>query len=154
MKINSMRTALLLIGLLVSTTLITAAQQIKETEVPANVKATASKQNNNQPVTMWVLDKNRGKYVASVMTNTVMRVIEISLDGKWLESTDAVFPAKMPAAVMSTAKKDFGSYELDNFFYVTSPDKEPYYSIDASSDDEDLTIHFSNEGKVLSKEAR
>lgn len=149
-----MRTALLVFGLLVSTTLFTHAQQIKESEVPANVKATALKQNDNQPTTMWVLDKKRGKYIASVMSNTAMRVIEISLDGKWIETTDAVLPPKMPAVVLNAAKKDYGSYELDNFFYVTSPDTAPYYSIDASSDDEDLTLKISPDGKIISKENR
>lgn len=149
-----MRTALLVFGLLVSTTLITLGQQIKESEVPANVKATVLKQNDNQPATMWVVDKKRGKYVASVISNTAMRVIEIDLNGNWIETTEAVLPPKMPASVMNAAKKDFGSYELDNFFYVTAPDQAPYYMIDASSDEEDLTLHISPEGKILSKEAR
>ena len=149
-----MRTTLLILGFLVLTTLFSNAQQIKESEVPANVKATALKQNDNKPTTMWVLDKNRGKYVASVISNTAMRVIEISLDGKWIETTEAVLPPKMPAVVLNAAKKDYGSYELDNFFYVTAPDAAPYYSIDASSDDEDLTLHISPDGKIISKENR
>jgi len=56
-----------------------AAQQVKESEVPANVKAVASKQSNNQPVTMWVLDKKRNKYVASVITQTAVQGIELDL---------------------------------------------------------------------------
>jgi hypothetical protein len=138
----------------VSITLISAAQQIKETEVPDNVRATAQKQNDNQPVTMWVLDKNRGKYIASIFSNTEMRIIEVSLDGKWIETTEGILPAKMPATVMNAAKKDFGAYELDNFVYITTPDKEPYYNIDASSDDEDLTLTISPDGKLLMKETR
>ena len=96
------------------------AQQIKESEVPASVKSVALKQNNNQPITMWVLDKNRNKYVASFISNTAVRGIEISLDGKWLETTEGVFPDKMPAAVMKTAKDGFPGYELDNFFLCYS----------------------------------
>jgi len=56
-----------------------AAQQVKGSEVPANVKAVASKQSNNQPVTMWVLDKKRNKYVASVITQTAVQGIELDL---------------------------------------------------------------------------
>ena len=130
------------------------AQQIKESEVPANVKTVASKQNNGQPVTMWVMDKKRGKYVASFISNTAVRGIEISLDGKWIETTEGVLPDKMPAAVMKVAKDNYPGYELDNFFYVTAPGKSPHYTVDASSDDEDLTLTIDPSGKILEKEQR
>ena len=131
-----------------------AAQQVKESEVPANVKAVASKQSNNQPVTMWVLDKKRNKYVASVITQTAVQGIEIGLDGKWIETTSGVLPPNVPAAVMKAAKEGFPGYELDNFFYITRPDKSPCYTIDASSDAEDLTLYIDPNGKVLEKKQR
>src|SRR5687767_5298827 len=115
-----------------------SGQQLKETEVPSNVKAVALKQSNNQAITMWVLDKKRSKYVASVVSNTAMLGIEIGLDGKWLETTAGVRPDEMPTAVIKTVKDGFPGYELSNFFHVTTPGKSPYYTIDASSDDEDL----------------
>lgn len=130
-----------------------AAQQLKEAEVPPNVSAIAQKQSNNHPITMWVLDKKRSKYIATVISNTTMLGIEISLDGKWIETTTAVLPDKMPAPVM-TALKDYSKYELDNFFYITSPDKSSYYTVDASSDDEDLTISVDPAGKILKKVQR
>lgn len=133
---------------------VCAAQQIKENEVPSTVKAIALKQSNNQPVTMWVLDKKRGKYIATIISETAVQGIEISLDGKWIETTAGVRPDKMPAAVMKAASETFPAYELDNFFYVTAPDKAPYYSVDASSDDEDLTLTIDPDGKILEKEQR
>ena len=133
---------------------VCTAQQIKEAEVPANVKAVAVKQSNNQPISMWVLDKKRGKYIASIVTSTAVQGIEVSLDGKWIKTTSGVHPNKMPAAVMKTASESFPGYELDNFFYVTAPDKAPYYNVDASSDDEDLTLTVDPNGKILEKEQR
>jgi hypothetical protein len=130
------------------------SQQIKETEVPSNVKSVALKQSNNQPITMWVLDNKRSKYVASVISNTAMLGIEIGLDGKWTGTTQAVFPEKMPAAVMKGAQDGFPGYELSNFFYITTPDKSPYYTINASSDDEDLTLSIDPEGKMLERKQR
>ena len=130
------------------------AQQLKETEVPSNVKAVALKQSNNQPITLWVLDKKRSKYVASVISNTAMLGIEIGLDGKWIETTAGVRPDKMPTAVMTTVKAGFPGYELSNFFHVTTPDKSPYYTIDASSDDEDLALTIDPNGKMLEKKQR
>jgi hypothetical protein len=133
---------------------VCAAQQIKETDVPAGVKTVALKQSNNQPITMWVLDKKRGKSVASVISNTAVQGIEITLDGKWIETTSGVRPDNMPAAVLKTAQEGFQGYELDNYFYITAPDKSPYYTVDASSDDEDLTLSIDPNGKILEKKQR
>lgn len=140
--------------ILVAISFISVAQQIQESEVPANVRDVATAQTNNHPVTMWVLDKKRGKYIASIISNTSAKGIEISLDGKWIETTAAVLPANLPSPVMKAAREGFPGYELDNFFYVTAPGKAPYYTIDASSDDEDLTLTVDPNGKVLKKEQR
>ena len=134
--------------------LTSKAQQIKESEVPANVRAVASAQTNSQPVTMWVLDKKRGKYVASLISNTSMKGVEISLDGKWIETTEAILPTNLPAPVMKVAKDNCPGYELDNFFLITAPGKAPHYSVDASSDEEDLTLSIDPTGKILKKEQR
>ena len=139
---------------LCSLSLLCAAQQLKENEVPANIKTVASKQSNSQPITMWVLDKKRNKYVASVINNTAAMAIEIDLDGNWIETTAGVRPDKMPAAVMKSVDDNFSEYELSNFFYVTAPNKSPYYTIDASSDDEDLTLSLDSTGKILEKKQR
>lgn len=139
---------------LLTVSFICRSQQVKESEVPSNVKAVALKQSNNQPITMWVLDKKRNKYIASVVSSSAVMGIEIGLDGNWIETTAAVMSDKMPDAVMKTATEGFAGYELDNFFYITSPDKSPYYSIDASSDDEDLTLSIDAGGKLFKKEPR
>ena len=143
-----------LILILVTLSLISVAQQIKEIEVPANIREVASAQTSSQPVTMWVLDKKRGKYIASIISNTAVKGIEISLDGKWIETTEAILPLNLPGPVMKVAKDAFPGYELDNFFLITAPGKAPHYTVDASSDDEDLTLMIDPNGKILKKEQR
>lgn len=103
---------------------------------------------------MWVLDKKRGKYVASLISNTSMKGVEISLDGKWIETTEAILPTNLPAPVMKVAKDNCPGYELDNFFLITAPGKAPHYSVDASSDEEDITLSIDPTGKILKKEQR
>lgn len=147
-----MRISILLFALVFS--FPSAAQQIKESDVPANVKEVALKQSSNQPITMWVLDKELNKYLATVVSTTAVMAIEISLDGKWIETTAGVFPDKMPAPVMKAATDGFPGYELDNYFYITTPDKSPYYLVDASSDDEGLTLTIDPKGKILEKKQR
>lgn len=147
-----MRIAVVVLTLMLP--LVCVAQQVKESEVPSDVKAVALKQSNIQPITMWVLDKKRGKYIASVISQTAVQGVEISLDGKWIKTTVGVFLDKMPAAVLKTTTDGFSGYELDNFFYITAPDKSPYYTVDASSDDEDLTLSIDPTGKILGKKQR
>src|SRR5688500_3928303 len=118
---------------LLTLSLACTAQQIKEVDVPSNVKVVALKQSNNQPITMWVLDKKRSKYIATVISTTAVLGIEIGLDGRWIETTAGVHPDNMPGPVMKAASEGFPGYELDNFFYVTGPDKSPIYTVDASS---------------------
>jgi len=140
--------------LLVAICSVCTAQQVKEADVPVGVRTIASEQSNNQPITMWVLDKKRGKYIATVISNTAVQGIEISLDGKWIETTAGVPPDKMPQPVLKTAKEGFPGYELDNYFYITTPDKSPYYTVNASSDDEDLILSIDTKGKILEKKTR
>ena len=143
-----------LILILITLSFISVAQQIKETEVPENVRDVASAQTSSQPITMWVLDKKRGKYIASIISNTAVKGIEISLDGNWIETTEAILPPNLPAPVLRVAKDTFAGYELDNFFLITAPGRAPHYLVDASSDEEDLTITIDPSGKILKKEQR
>jgi hypothetical protein len=80
-----------------------------------------AQQNDKQPVTLWVLDKNRKKYIASVIRVPVLRNIEVSLGGKWLRTTDALSPDKLPASVMKTVRTDFldKGYEGQQLHFYT-----------------------------------
>lgn len=137
------------LALLVISTTFCHAQVLKEAEVPAHVKAMALKQNKNAPVQSWVLDKNRGKYIATTLTANALRGIEVSLEGKWLQTTESILPQNIPQTVMNAAKQAYPKHEFSNLFYVTQPDKAPYYSVDASSDDEDVTLTIDPDGKIL-----
>ena len=131
------------------------AQQVKETEVPANIRAVVTQQSDKQPITLWVLDKNRKKYIASIIRVPVLRNIEVSLDGKWLRTTDAVSPDQFPPVVMRSVHENFldKGYEGSNYIFIQEPSSKRY-AVDVSSDDEDLHVVLDPSGKVLSKEAR
>jgi hypothetical protein len=131
------------------------AQQVKEADVPANIRIVVAQQSDKQPITLWVLDKNRKKYIASIIRVPVLRNIEVSLDGKWLRTTDALSPDKFPAAVMNTVQTGFldKGYKGSNYTFIQEPASRRY-AIDLSSDDEDLHLVLDPSGKVLSNEAR
>lgn len=131
------------------------AQQVKESEVPANIRAVVTQQSDKQPITLWVLDKNRKKYIASIIRVPVLRNIEVSLDGKWLRTTDALSPDQFPSVVMHTVRESFlnKGYEGSNYIYIQEPANKRY-AVDLSSDDEDLHVVLDSAGKVLSKDAR
>ena len=131
------------------------AQQVKEADVPANIRTVAAQQSDKQPITLWVLDKNRKKYIASIIRVPVLRNIEVSLDEKWLRTTDALSPDKFPTVVMNTVRTNFldKGYDGSNYIFIQEPASKRY-AVDLSSDDEDLHVVLDSSGKVLSKEAR
>jgi len=131
------------------------AQQVKEAEVPANIRAVVTQQSDKQPITLWVLDKNRKKYIASIIRVPVLRNIEVNLDGKWLRTTDALSPDQFPPMVMRSVRESFldKGYEGSNYIYIQEPGSKRY-AVDVSSNDEDLHVVLDPSGKVLSKEAR
>jgi hypothetical protein len=141
--------------LIVCSRTATFAQQVKEAEVPANIRTVATQQSDKQPITLWVLDKNRKKYIASIIRVPVLRNIEVSLDGKWLRTTDAVSPDQFPAVVMRVVRESFldKGYDGSNYIYIQEPGSKRY-AVDVSSDEEDLHVVLDASGKVLSKEAR
>jgi len=143
---------ILVIALLLLMSTYCTAQVVKDVDVPSAVKATALKQNKNEAVQSWVLDKNRGKYIATTLSANALRGIEVSFDGTWLQTTESILPQNMPQPVMKAAKDAYPGYKLSNLFHVTQPDKPSYYTVDASSDDEDVTLTIDPSGKILEKE--
>ena len=146
-----------LIFLLVAvlTTALCNAQVVKESQVPANVKAVANTKLEGLKVGSWVLDKNRGYYVGTATSKDIFKMVTISLDGKWIETNQALQPGQVPAAIMASLKKNYLSkgYEGSNYVFVTDT-KGKYYMADMSSDDEDLEITLDTNGKILKKEAQ
>ena len=68
-----------------------------------------------------------------------------------MEIAAAPMHVALSAEACATAVVDVGRL---NFFYVTAPGKSPHYTVDASSDDEDLTLTIDPSGKILEKEQR
>ena len=131
------------------------AQQVKEADVPANIRTVVKQYSDKQPITLWVLDNKRKKYIASIIRVPVLRNIEVSLDGKWLRTTDALSPDQFPSVVMGAVRESFlnKGYEGSNYIYIQEPGNKRY-AVDVSSDEEDLHVVLDPSGKVLSKEAR
>jgi hypothetical protein len=133
------------------------AQQIKDSEVPAGIKSTALSKFPTGSTPFWVLDQNRKKYIASVLNPpTLMRMVEVGFDGKWLGTTDGVLPEKLPAGVSNTLRKNYldNGYEASNYFYTQEPGVSPYYLIEVSNDDESLELTLDASGKILKKEVQ
>jgi len=134
------------------------AQMIDESQVPDAVRAVAHEQNKGKKVSMWSMPKTKDKYVASFIDATDVRMIDISLEGKWICTRNGIKPENMPEAVMTAAKaaakeKFHKRYELFNYFYVTGPEEAPYYMINASpkKDMNFIALFFDPSGKPLNK---
>jgi hypothetical protein len=132
------------------------AQKIDEKDVPASIVSAAKEKSDGQVVvTMWVRDKNRGKYIASIFNPPVFMMIEIDMKGDWLSTYHTMTEENFPSAVMKTIKDSYISkgYEADNFLFVEKPGLS-FYMLDVSSDDENLQIKLDANGKIFEKKIR
>lgn len=131
------------------------AQKVTEKEVPAEIVSIAKAKSKGNPVTLWVRDPNRGKYIATILNEPTVMLIEISMKGEWLATQNALQERSFPAAAMKTISDHYLSkgYEASNYGYVEEPGGS-YYVVDVSSDDEDLEIMLDSRGKILKTEAR
>jgi hypothetical protein len=131
------------------------AQKIEEKDVPARIVSVAKEKSKGQQVTMWVRDKNREKYLASIFNSAVYMLIEIDMKGEWLSTYHTMTKENFPSAVMQTIKDTYTNkgYEADNFLFVEKPGLS-FYMVDVSSDDENLQIKLDASGKISEKKIR
>jgi hypothetical protein len=131
------------------------AQKVTEKEVPSNIVSIAKAKSKGHPVSMWVRDPNRNKYIATILSEPTVMLIEVSMKGEWLATQNALQEESFPAAPMKTIRDKYLSngYEGSNYIFVEEPGRA-YYLVDVSSDDEDLEIMLDTNGKILKAEAR
>jgi hypothetical protein len=131
------------------------AQKVDEKDVPAAIISLAKSRSNGQHVMMWVRDKNRGKYIATILNDKAPLMIEINMKGEWLATSHLMLETSFPSAALKTLKETYldKGYDASNFVFVEEPGRL-YYQVDVSSKDEDLDITFDVYGKILTKEVR
>jgi hypothetical protein len=131
------------------------AQKVDEKDVPGAIVSLAKSKSKGQQVTMWVRDKNRGKYIATILNDKAPLVIEISMKEEWLVTNHLMLETGLPLAALKMLKETYLSkgYEASNFVFVEEPGRS-YYQVDVSSEDEDLGITFDATGKILEKEVQ
>lgn len=133
----------------------TLGQKVEEKNVPADIRSVATAQLNGH-VDLWILDKARNKYVASVMNEAVFRPVEISLTGKWLATTDALPESKIPTVVMKTIREKYlnKGFEGSNYQFVRDSKAASFYSVELISDDGDIYVKLNEKGQVVHEEER
>ncbi|MBT1698421.1 hypothetical protein KK083_16140 [Fulvivirgaceae bacterium PWU4] len=131
------------------------AQKVDEKDVPANIAAAVKARSGGSPVTMWVRDQNRGKYIATLISPTAFKLIEVDMKGQWLGTQTALQEVDFPAAPMKTIREKYLSkgYEGSNYVFVEEPGRT-YYTVDVSSEDEDLAVELDASGRILEAKTR
>src|SRR5690606_33989292 len=129
-------------------------QKVDEKNVPADIRAVARVQHEGNAVGLWVLDKSRDRYVASVLEETHFRTVEISLAGKWLTTTDALQEKNGPAAVMKTVREKYltEGFEASNYLFVRDSKGGDFYSVELTSDTSDVYLTLTEKGQLLREE--
>lgn len=129
------------------------AQQLKENDVPPNVKAVVRAHNKGEKVSVWIKDGTRGTYVATSISESYLATVETSLKGDWIRTTTALEPASLPLAVMATLRTTYlnKGYEGSNYVQVEEPNQVLYYAMEVTSEDETLELRINPKGRIVSK---
>lgn len=150
-----MKRCILFLLLLLLLQHLSHAQKVAEKDVPANIALAVKARSGGSPVTMWVRDQNRGKYIATVISPAAFKLIEVDMKGQWLGTQSALQEVDFPAAPMKTIREKYLSkgYEGSNYVFVEEPGRT-YYTVDVSSEDEDLEVELDASGRILEAKAR
>lgn len=147
-----LRNIIINLSFLVAMANVSHAQKVDEQSVPAPIRAVAAQHHNGDKVTLWVLDRNRNKYVATALNETSFRTVEIGLDGQWLATTHALPEHKVPGPVMKTVREQYPRYEGSNYLLVNDSKDGRFYSVELTSDDRDLYLRLNEAGRILQEE--
>jgi len=128
---------------------------VQAQEIPSSVRTLAEGKASDNKIVKWVTDKQREKYIA---ITAIGSLIEISLDGKWLRTTQLMSEKKLPTVLKNALEPYLDTNDIDNYAFVDDAAKGKYYIADLTPKDEDdgddSTIYIDTNGKIVGKEKR
>ncbi len=141
---------LMILMVFISTMAFTACGQ-KE-HVPANVKTAFSQKFPNAKKVSW--DKeNAHEWEAEFKMNDKAYSANFATDGTWKETEYRVKSSELPAAVKSTLKSKFKSYDLEKAEVSETPEGK-VFEMKIENDEHDMEVVMDGNGKVLKKESK
>ena len=127
------------------------AQKVKESEVPAIVKATFAKSYPGAKGVQW--EKENDAFESSFQQNKQEMSVVIDAMGVVTEVETEIDKGSLPAAVQATLKKEFKDYKVEDAAMIVSAGVTTYEA-EVEKGKESFDLIFDTNGKLMSKELK
>jgi hypothetical protein len=122
------------------------AQQIKQTEVPAIVKASFTKMIPGAKQTKW--DKENGQYEASYVNGQHKGSVLFAADGRWAEREVVVPVNQLPKQAIQYMQQHYKTQPLKGAARITMANGDVQYEAEISGKD----VFFTQQGVFIKAE--
>ncbi|MCM1150714.1 MAG: hypothetical protein NC209_02055 [Alistipes sp.] len=144
-----MKKALLAIALLVSAGAF--AGNIKSSSVPAIVKSYVEKTYPRVSPVEWNYEEKGNYYNAEFKVDGAEYSVDISPEGRLLNSTNEIATTQLPAAANAYIGKQYPGFQIKEARKLVRRGST-YYEVDVHGQNSNQMLTFSESGKLLDKE--
>jgi hypothetical protein len=128
-------------------------QKLKDTEIPASVKASFTKQFPDVKKVTWSRE-SAAEYEAEFKVKGSEQSANFDNNGDWLETETEIKKSDVPSNVMETVKKEFPGYEMEEAELTETKDSGSYYEFEIEKGGVSYELSVSKDGKIFKKEEK
>lgn len=143
-----MKTTIATMTLCLGFTLVNA-QEIKESEVPLNVKKGFSSKYPNSKVDQW--EKEGADYEAEFHLNKIESSAIFSLDGIFKELEQEIKMTELPKNAIDYCTKMYVGYKLDEAAKITDSNGKVMLEVEMKKAKEHFDVMFDDKGNFVKK---
>jgi hypothetical protein len=143
-----MKTSIATIALCLGFT-IANAQDVKEAEVPANIKQAFSKKYAGAKVEKW--EKEGADYEAEFHLNKVESSAVFSGDGMFKELEQEIKTSELPKAATDYCTKNYAGYKLEEAAKITDAKGKVTFEAEMKKGKEEFDVIFDDKGNFVKK---
>ncbi len=126
------------------------AKEIKEHEVPANVKATLKTRYPNVYVYEWEWKKKEGVYKAEFMKEGKEYNAYFNSEGKWLRTKKDMKRNELsPAVYKAMDNAGYSAWKIDDVDELETPQHPSLFIIELEKGKQEIILHILPDGKIL-----
>lgn len=144
MKKTSIATIALCLGFTIAN-----AQDVKEAEVPSNIKQAFSKKYAGAKVEKW--EKEGADYEAEFHLNKVESSAVFSADGIFKELEQEIKTSELPKGATDYCTKNYAGYKLEEAAKITDANGKVTFEAEMKKGKEEFDVIFDDKGNFIKK---
>ncbi|MCC7534022.1 MAG: PepSY-like domain-containing protein [Bacteroidia bacterium] len=129
------------------------AQELKERNVPSEVKQAFQEKYPNTYVYEWEWKRKKSLYKAEFMWKRLKYEAYFTKEGKWILSEYEIAAHELPEVVhKAIASGEYANWEIDDIDVIHSPEHEVSYEIEVKRNKQKRKLYYLPDGKLLRTE--